>query len=164
MLKEFVVSSEANFTIERLEYLSSKEIIQLIKTTLRHLDEARMTNQKDELWKAEIKNILAEIKPAFNCMHMKSLNHNENCTSYSIKGKHNFSVYDSGTSVTRMLIVLNYRQLLSLTYITVDSRLTESSSTRLLYSHKNYFLINRLHLSIYHEYPTCVTSVCVWLT
>lgn len=100
MLKEFVVSSEANFTIERLEYLSSKEIIQLIKTTLRHLDEARMTNQKDELWKAEIKNILAEIKPAFNCMHMKSLNHNENCTSYSIKGKNNFSVYDSGTSVT----------------------------------------------------------------
>lgn len=92
MLKEFVVSSEANFTIERLEHLSSKEIMQLIKTTLRHLDEACMTNQKDELWKTEIKNILAEIKPAFNCMHMKSLNHSENCTSHSIKGEHCFSI------------------------------------------------------------------------
>lgn len=143
MLKEFVVSSEANFTIERLEYLSSKEIMQLIKTTLRHLDEACMTNQKDESWKAEIKNILAEIKPAFNCMHMKSLNHNENCTSYSIKGKHHFSVFDSGTSVTHaycLKCVLNYSQLLSQTYITVNSRLNESSSTRLqLYSQKSIF-------------------------
>lgn len=91
MLREFVISSEANFTIERLEYLTTKEIMQLIKTTLRHLNEACMTNQKDEVWKAEIKDILADIKPAFNCMHMKSLKHNENCTSYSIKGEHGFS-------------------------------------------------------------------------
>lgn len=134
--------------------------MQLIKTTLRHLNEACMTNQKDEIWKAEIKNILADIKPAFNCMHMKSLNHNENCTSYSIKGEHCFSLQHNLRVHIKQAYCLKYvlYQLLSRTYFTVNSLLTGSGSKQVA-SYQSKEFIPKNKLSIYHKYVP--TFLCV---
>lgn len=136
--------------------------MQLIKTTLRHLNEACMTNQKDEVWKVEIKNILADIKPAFNCKHMKSLNHNENCTLYSIKGEHCFSfLYNPRVHIKHAFCskyVLN--QLLSRTYFTVRLSVNwKRLKTGCILPVKNIF-IHKINCQF--TTSTC-QHFCVWL-
>uniref|UniRef100_A0A1B6GGZ0 DNA primase large subunit C-terminal domain-containing protein n=1 Tax=Cuerna arida TaxID=1464854 RepID=A0A1B6GGZ0_9HEMI len=85
LVKEFIISSEATFTIERLEFLSSEQIVQLIKTTLRHIDEVDELSKDDTLWKIQIKYIFNQIKSAFKSAHIRDFKHDVSCTEYILK-------------------------------------------------------------------------------
>lgn len=81
------MSSEAAFLIERLEFLTTKQIQQLIATTLRHLNEC---DSNSILWTSEMKYIYTEFKIAFKNSHIINFKHDENCALYNIKGKVEF--------------------------------------------------------------------------
>ncbi|XP_046673019.1 DNA primase large subunit-like isoform X1 [Homalodisca vitripennis] len=85
LVKEFIISSEATFTIERLEFLSSDQIVQLIKTTIRHIDEVGEPSKSDTLWNTQIKYIFNKIKSAFKSAHIRDFNHDILCTAYVLK-------------------------------------------------------------------------------
>jgi len=85
LLQEFIVSSEALFITERLEFLPPKDILKLISTSLRHLDEVDNIKHIDIIWKDEMKYILTEIKTCYKNSHMLNFNHNEMCTEYTLK-------------------------------------------------------------------------------
>lgn len=86
-LKEFVVTSETTFIIERLEFMTSKQIVQTFTTTLRHLNEYSSSSKQQDDLHEDVKYIFTEIRNAFKMSHFIDFNHKENCDTFILNGK-----------------------------------------------------------------------------
>lgn len=85
-LTEFVVSSEAKLFIERIDSLSTKDLVQFLKTSIRHVEELLKSTEQHTRWLNTAVEVLKYIYSCALKSHYISFHHDESCSQYILTG------------------------------------------------------------------------------